>query len=699
MEKLIRGKKLMFLGRKNTNGSITVFISLTMLFILAVVTTVIENSRVISAYTRATQASEISLESCFSSYAKEVFEDYGIMVLWKNTEEFEAAYREYLNKNINFKDIKLNYSDIYGLKITDASIENEINVLNNGGEYIANQIYDYMKWSLSEDIINKILDKCTSLSQNNDINEFYDDMEKCSDTMQDMENNVEVISDNVQIIKEIQYSPTDILDSMKTDLENIINTVGDDDYSKAVRDNYFETYKQNFRKYVSWENVAGDSLTNILDETDNYLVNIGKAKDYADLMRNNLETKKDILDKELYDLMAKEINDINENILNQDKDMYSVMANQKNAVAQKEITDNVKNCMSGVMEETRKLDYSYNKLSNYKNAEQLIKNSYSCVCNALIEISEYESSGLYVNYTKPQGKKKKNEIVEFVKKIKRDGVLGYITDGELSDKKINIDSIPSKIYSNVDYNWKKSGALEENARKALTGQYIFDKFNSFVQNRGVSPLAYEIEYIIEGKKSDKENLDKIVNKIIIIREGFNLIYLAKNSVKREEAYQMALAITGFTGMPVVIRITQFLILGAWAYAESIVDVKDLLAGYRVKLLKEENEWNLSLSGIKNLKSTDAKREKRGGLSYEDYLRVMLFTQNKSDQILRIMDMIEVNIQNKYNKNFKVLECMVGCSVSTEYEVKRVFSIIGYAKDYIVYKDDKFLIKIKQSFVY
>lgn len=699
MEILIRGRKLMFLGRKNTNGSITVFISLTMLFILAVVTTVIENSRVISAYTRATQASEISLESCFSSYAKEVFEDYGIMVLWKNTGEFEAAYREYLNKNINFKDIILNYSDIYGLKITDASIENEINVLNNGGEYIANQIYDYMKWSLSEDIINKILDKCTSLSQNNDINEFYDDMEKCSDTMQDMENNVEEISDNVQIIKEIQYSPTDILDSMKTDLENIINTVGDDDYSKAVRDNYFETYKQNFRKYVSWENVAGDSLTNILDETDNYLVNIGKAKDYADLMRNNLETKKDILDKELYDLMAKEINDINENILNQDKDMYSVMANQKNAVAQKEITDNVKNCMSGVMEETRKLDYSYNKLSNYENAEQLIKNSYSCVCNALIEISEYDNSGLYVSYTKPQGKKKNNEIVEFVKKIKRDGVLGYITEGELSDKKINIDSIPSKIYSNVDYNWKKSGALEENARKALTGQYIFDKFNSFVQNRGVSPLAYEIEYIIEGKKSDKENLDKIVNKIVIIREGFNLIYLAKNSVKREEAYQMALAITGFTGMPVVIRITQFLILGAWAYAESIVDVKDLLAGYRVKLLKEENEWNLSLSGIKNLKSTDAKREKRGGLSYEDYLRVMLFTQNKSEQILRIMDMIEVNIQNKYNKNFKVSECMVGCSVSTEYEVKRVFSIIGYAKDYIVYKDDKFLIKIKQSFVY
>lgn len=689
----------MFLRRNNTNGSITVFISLIMLFILAVVTTIIENSRITSAYTRATEVSDISLESCFSSYAKEVFEDYGIMILWKSTEEFEANYMEYINKNVNFKDIIFNYSDIYGLKPINTSIENEINALNNSGEYIANQIYDYMKLSISEDIINKILNKCTSLSQNDDINEFYDDMEKCSDTMEDIENNVEKISDNIEIIKELQFSPIEILNSMKTDLENIINTVGEDDYSKAVRDNYFEIYKQDFRKYVSWENAAEASLANILAETDNYLINISEAKNYTNIMSNNLESKKNTLDKELYELMAKEINDINENILNQDKDIYNVMTNQKKAVIQKEIVDNVQNCMSGVMEETRKLDYSYNKLSNYENSGQLINNSYTCVCNALVEVSGYDNSELSVNYTKPQGKKKKNKIVDFVKKIKRDGVLGYITEGKLSDKNICIDSVPSKIYLNNDYHWKKLGTLEENARKALTGQYIFDKFNSFVHNRGISPLAYEVEYIIEGKKSDKENLDNIINRIIIIREGFNLIYLAKDSVKREEAYQMALAITGFTGMPVVIRITQFLILGAWAYAESIVDIKDLLAGYRVKLLKEENEWNLSLSGIKNLNSTDTEREKRGGLSYEDYLRVMLFTQNKSEQILRIMDMIEVNIQNKYNKNFKVSDCIVGCSVSTEYEVKRVFSIIGYARDYIVYKDDKFLIKIRQSFVY
>lgn len=691
--------KLILSKNKNIKGSITVFISLIMLFILAVVTTVIEIARITSTYTRATEVSDISLESCFSSYAKEVFEDYGIMILWKNTEEFEDAYKQYLNKNVSFKDIIFNYSDIYGLKVIDTSIENKITPLDNAGEYIAAQIYSYMKLAVSEDIINKMLDKCTSLSQNDDINEFYEDVEECSDTMENMENNVAIISDNITAIKDLEYLPEDILINMKTDLENIINTIGEDDYSNAVRDNYFEIYKQNFRKYVIWEKAAEDLLTNILAETDNYVENINNTKKYVDSMEQELENKKNYLDKELYGLMENEIRDINEEILNQDKDIYGVMTNQEKAIIQKEIVNNVKSSMSSIMEETGQLDYSYNKLSNYENAEQLIKESYSCVCNALIEISGYDSSGLSVNYTKPQGKKKNNEILDFVKKIKNDGVLGYVTDGELSKKKIDIDNIPSEIESANSYKWKKSDTSEENIRKALTGQYVFDKFNSYINNKGISPLSYEVEYIIEGKKSDKENLSKVIEKIVIIREGFNLIYLAKDNVKREEAYQMALAITGFTGMPVVIRITQFLILGAWAYAESIVDVKDLLAGYRVKLMKEEKEWNLSLSGLKNLNSTDKEREKRSGLSYEDYLRVMLFTQDKSEQILRIMDMIEANIQNKYNRNFEISDCMVGCSVITNYEVKRIFSNIGYAKDYIMYKDDKFIIKIKQSFVY
>lgn len=692
--------KKVFCKGSGFKGSITVFIALIMLFVLAVVTTVLEMTRITSVYTRAAEISDICLDSCFAAYAKEVFEDYGIMLLWRNDEEFINTYMRYVDKNCSSEDILLNYSDIYGLKVVDTIEQERINALENCGEYIAEQIYQYMRLAVTEDIASELLGKCTSLSQGEDVNEFYEKLEGCSDAMEQMEQNVADIYENIADIQEIEYLPSDILNNMKSDLENIMNTVGDDDYSKAVRDNLFEIYKHDFRKYVRWEETTTTALDNILNETDNYLRNVDNTKEYVESMKKELESKKASLDRELYELMEREIHDINEEMINQDKDIYNVMDNYKKSVVQKEIADNVKNGMSSIMEETRQLDYSYNKLSNYENGEQLIQNTYQCVCKALEGIEGYDCSILKVHYTKAQGQKKKNEILDFVKKIKEDGVLGYIADGTVSKKKIDIEHSPSKSvsgYQNVQ--WKKSGTTEEVLKKVLIGQYVFDKFHSFVNCDGASPLDYEVEYIIEGKKSDKENLEKVVDKIIIIREGFNLIYLAKDSAKRNEAYEAALAITGFTGMPVVIRVTQFLILGAWAYAESVVDVKDLLAGYRVKLMKGEDDWNLSLSGIKNLNATDEDREKRGGLSYQDYLRVMLFTQNQSEQVLRIMDVVELNVQKKYNSAFKIEDCLVGISLCTEYEVKRVFSMIGYSKDYILYKDDRFIIKIKQSFRY
>ena len=80
-------------------GSITVFLSLILLLILSVVCTVIESTRLSCAYSRSNEITYMALDSCFSSYAKEVFEDYGIMIMWKNQEELLNSYNMYCSKN------------------------------------------------------------------------------------------------------------------------------------------------------------------------------------------------------------------------------------------------------------------------------------------------------------------------------------------------------------------------------------------------------------------------------------------------------------------------------------------------------------------------------------------------------------------------------------------------------------------------
>ena len=57
-------------------------------------------------------------------------------------------------------------------------------------------------------------------------------------------------------------------------------------------------------------------------------------------------------------------------------------------------------------------------------------------------------------------------------------------------------------------------------------------------------LSYELEYIIGGQKSDRENLKKTVNRILLIREGMNYATLAKSAKMRGEAMALAAAITG-----------------------------------------------------------------------------------------------------------------------------------------------------------
>lgn len=70
--------------------------------------------------------------------------------------------------------------------------------------------------------------------------------------------------------------------------------------------------------------------------------------------------------------------------------------------------------------------------------------------------------------------------------------------------------------------------------KLLFNEYIMQNFtqaskeniseypDSDEKNRS---LDYEIEYIISGKSSDKENLESVVTKIFFIRMALNYVYL------------------------------------------------------------------------------------------------------------------------------------------------------------------------------
>lgn len=685
--------------KEKMEGSITVFLSLILLLILSLICTTIETSRIASADARCKEITYMALDSCFSGYAREVFEDYGIMVLWQNEDDFISIYQDYVTKNSDYQDdFKSKPIDLLSVRYQDVAIEEIKRVTDSKGALVENQIYEYMKLALSEDVINAILQSSTELSQNDDINDFNSKMEQCSDTLSEVENTVGDIYNDVQEITGIEYSPKDVLTEMKTKLEEIKAVPPDSDYNKAVRDNLFEVYKQEFRKYKEWEEKNIATMTEILVCTNDYQVYTTSATQQINTITEELEKAKEENQTELYDVMLQEVKSIREEILSFETDKYNVMNNKQNIIEQKKITDRVKSDMQPIMEGMKELDYSGNKLSNYEGNEAFVEQMCECVEKAVSDIEGYNKNSLSVQYESKGGEKKENEIVEFVKQIKEDGIMNYIAAGDLSEKKIDTSQLPSKQYEKQG-DMNSYGAAEDAIRKALVGQYIFDKFYCYTDKQTGGYLDYEIEYILAGKQSDKENLSEVVDKLLAIREGFNLIYLLKDTAKREEAYAMAMTITGFTGMPVLIRTTQFLILGAWAYAESVVDVKDLLEGYKVKVMKGTDEWNLSLTGIQNLASTDKEKENRTGLSYEDYLRFLLFCQNHTEQVYKTLDIMELNIRSRYNDNFRFSECISNIKLKTTFKVNRLFTGLAFTKNYIQENNNGFMIAFSQVYGY
>ena len=139
-----------------------------------------------------------------------------------------------------------------------------------------------------------------------------------------------------------------------------------------------------------------------------------------------------------------------------------------------------------------------------------------------------------------------------------------------------------------------------------------------------------------------------MNRILVLREGINLGTLMSSEKMTKEAEALAVMVSGWTGIKEVMDAVQILIEGAWAHAESIADMKLLLSGKKIPLLKKEEEWSISLENAAAFLAGTAvvslKEDAEEGMDYRDYLRLLLYMGRFQDVSYRAMDMVQHNQQ-------------------------------------------------------
>lgn len=270
--------------------------------------------------------------------------------------------------------------------------------------------------------------------------------------------------------------------------------------------------------------------------------------------------------------------------------------------------------------------------------------------------------------------------LEKIKRLKRLGILSLVMkdSSQISDKKMSISSLPSKRVL-------KKGNLNVRTEAAgVSGELVFLEYlkNHFTcavdkEKKKIKEhaLTYELEYIIAGKTSDAENLKKVVNKLLLLREGANYVCICGSASMKEEALALAAAIAGAAAVPALISAFQKAIMLAWAYGESILDVRSLLAGGKIPAVKTEADWKLSLEKLGDLEDIwegcDGEKEK--GRTYQEYLTGILALEKKKTRNMRTLDLIEANRRAEAGgENFRVDALVVRLEAHAVFELAPVF---------------------------
>ncbi len=257
---------------------------------------------------------------------------------------------------------------------------------------------------------------------------------------------------------------------------------------------------------------------------------------------------------------------------------------------------------------------------------------------------------------------------EQLRESQRKGILYLLTDvEELSSKSMDLGSTiggrmrEGKINcGNLTYITEApiTPALE----KIRFQQYLAKKMGSFGAVKEQRALDYEQEYLIAGKSSDIDNMRVVCHRLLLLREASNMMYLWNCPAKRQEVLVMAELLCGAVALPELIPIMEMALLLGWAYAEGIMDVRSLMQGGKVPLLKSDENWSLSLSAAIN-GQMDVKPAQEKGLSYSDYLAVFMMLEREEDLTVRAMNLIEANIRKTDgNKAFRMDACFTALEV-------------------------------------
>lgn len=627
--------------RRTADGQITVFFSLIMMCMFAFFCVLLESARTAGARWYLQTAASSAMDSVFSQYHRKLWDTYRVLFAEYDTpEDVTDAFGGFILPYLEMENW-------YPIQYTGAQAEEIIRATEGQGVYFEKEVLDYMKFGIwhmdfDADTVQGLWNSAKEAASVKNMAESY--RGHAREALK-LEKSLEAISENLEEQQKLKNSGMSAL-----------NSYDGSDFRRAA--------EKMIRKL---EQIPG-------------LVRSYRRK--ADDLAKGMEISRAKYEKESGDC-GEEIQGLLEEEIQQYESYVNADGERRQEIEALEPWSK-----QMIVELNHLIEESYEVeeiIDEWEDDEE--EGGEGPDLDALWSPVEHGFGSLSIqklSFVHGVKDKEKEGWLEQVSSMYQDGFLKLVVpEGKkISNRASELEEVPSHRDMKPE-TVRTVNFLDH----LLIDEYCGMHFKNFLeeeeqqeagQQETETVLAYEMEYFLGGKESDRENLSDAVHRLLAVREGMNLVHILTDPQKRAEARGLAMTITGVGALTPLLMITTFFVMSVWALGESLMDVRGLLAGKKIPLLKAKTDWQLELEQLLSMgkEHVVGTGECDTGLSYLSWLKILLFMSNIVLQEFRMMDLIQMNLRQGQD-SFRMRRCVYQIRIQGDFYGKHVFFSPGF----------------------
>ena len=635
------------------SGSITIFLSLIFVCVCALVCGLVESARTAGVRYYMRTAVDSSIDSVFSEYHRELWNKYRLLLLeCEDDETASESMTQYMEPYVDA-------GGWYNISDPTVDIIKRQSVTDQGGVWLEQEILDYMKYGVftlafDEDSSEKLWDDVSEAESMNDITNAYGNYTKEAVAM---EKSITKIAGNLsdqnrifdEALDQLKDGDNGGFQKKSKELSKIIDKLPGliKDYetkSKALGQRLSETREEYSADYEKLSESNREILERDISSYESYTKQDGERHKEIEKLRDVGQQNKTFIEQaqDAADEVEETIEDAEDD---EDSDEDSDIDEDR--------------LWEEVIEKWNKVDIP------------LLGCAYG------IANEEKESQ------------------LEVVKSLAAGGILDLVMpkDRTVSDKDITKYKTTLPTVKHVTMRTQPQTKIID---KLLINEYAGKYFTNFTDNSD-KEFKYELEYMVSGEDTDKKNLESAITQIMAVREGMNYAHILMDAEKMKAVNALAQTIAGVTGLPILSAVVACLVIGAWAFGETLIDMRALLEGKKVPFIKNKDNWVLDLDAVLEIGTTkhlpEVDEKETSGIDYETYLKFLILVKADEVRNYRMMDMIQLNMITQQD-DFLMSDCIYGIEADVTCQATHLFTGLSISAGSFAGLSDEFGITAK-----